>query len=177
MKTAIRIGVLTVVAFFGGLGAWCALAPLDGAVIGTGALAVHGNRKTVQHREGGIVAELRVHDGSRVEKGELLVRLDDTQARAVLTVHQSQLLADEALSARDLAELADADELTFPESLSPDDPVAAAIMQREKIVFRNHRDLLRRQLDVVDQRIAQSRHQEAGARVQLAAATRQLSLA
>ncbi|MBN8907441.1 MAG: HlyD family type I secretion periplasmic adaptor subunit [Rhodospirillales bacterium] len=177
MKVAIRVGVLTVAAFFGGLGAWCATAPLDGAVIGSGALAVHGNRKTVQHREGGIVAELRVHDGTRVEQGELLVRLDDTQIRAALTVHQSQLLADQALSARDMAELSDADEITFPDSLSPDDPVAAAVMQRERIVFRNRRDLLARQLDVIDQRIAQARHQEAGARVQLAAASRQLSLA
>ena len=85
MKSAIRTGVATVLLFFGGLGTWAYLAPLDGAVIGSGTLAVHGNRKTVQHREGGIVAELLVRDGSIVGQGELLVRLDDTQARAVLT--------------------------------------------------------------------------------------------
>src|ERR1700739_1945712 len=58
MKGAIITGVLTVGVFFGGLGTWSMLAPLDSAVVGTGALAVHGSRKTVQHREGGIVAAL-----------------------------------------------------------------------------------------------------------------------
>lgn len=177
MNNAIRLGVLTVVLFFGGLGGWAMLAPLDGAVVGSGALAVHGNRKTVQHREGGIVAELIVQDGSVVAQNQVLIRLDDTQVRAALTVHQSQLLGDQALTARDLAELADADEIAFPASLSSDDPVASMVMNRERIVFRNHRDLLARQFDVIDQRIAQTHHQEAGARMQLTSAGRQLGFA
>jgi len=177
MKNAIRLGVLTVAMFFGGLGAWSMLAPLDGAVIGGGSLAVHGNRKTVQHREGGIVAELLVQDGSVVEQGQLLVRLDDTQARAMFDVHHSQLLADHALSARDLAELADGTAIDFPTDLSPHDAVAEAVMNRERIVFRNHVELLTRQLDVVDQRIVQARSQEAGATRQLESMGRQLALA
>ena len=114
MRAAILTGVVTVGVFFGGLGSWAMLAPLDSAVVGTGALAVHGNRKTVQHREGGIVAALLVQEGGVVEQGQMLVRLDDTQARAVYDVHRSQLLGDEALSARDLAELAGAAAIAFP---------------------------------------------------------------
>lgn len=177
MKNSIRAGVATILLFFGGLGSWAYLAPLDGAVVGGGTLAVHGNRKTVQHREGGIVAELLVRDGSIVEQGQLLVRLDDTQTRAVFTVHQSQLLGDQALSARDLAELADAQEVVFPSELAESDSVAAAVMDRERIVFRNRRDLLRRQLDVIDQRIVQVDHQQDGARMQLTASVRQLGFA
>jgi HlyD family type I secretion membrane fusion protein len=177
MKTAIWIGVLTIFAGFGGLGTWAVMAPLDGAVVGSGALEVHGNRKTVQHREGGIVAELLVQEGSLVDQGQLLVRLDDTQANAVFTVHESQLMGDQALSARVLAELGDAKTVVFPADLSETDPIAAAVMNRERIVFRSRRDLLLRQLDVVDQRIEQSRQQEAGARVQLASGVRQLAMA
>ena len=177
MKTPIRVGVATILFFFGGLGTWAYLAPLDGAVIGSGTLTVHGNRKTVQHREGGIVAELLVRDGSVVAQGQLLVRLDDTQARAVLTVHQSQLLGDLALSARDTAELAEASEIAFPPELSPNDPVAATVMSRERIVFHNHRDLLARQQEVIDQRIVQVIHQQDGARIQLASAIAQLGFA
>jgi HlyD family type I secretion membrane fusion protein len=177
VKNSIRAGVATILLFFGGLGSWAYLAPLDGAVVGGGTLAVHGNRKTVQHREGGIVAELLVRDGSIVEQGQLLVRLDDTQTRAVFTVHQSQLLGDQALSARDLAELADAQEVVFPSELAESDSVAAAVMDRERIVFRNRRDLLRRQLDVIDQRIVQVDHQQDGARMQLTASVRQLGFA
>ncbi len=177
MKTPIRVGVATILLFFGGLGSWAFLTPLDGAVIGSGTLAVHGNRKTVQHREGGIVAELLVRDGSVVEQGQLLVRLDDTQARAVLTVHQSQLSGDLALSARDTAELAEAREIAFPPELSSDDPIAATVMNRERIVFHNHRDLLARQMEVIDQRIVQVVHQQEGARMQLDAAINQLGFA
>jgi HlyD family type I secretion membrane fusion protein len=177
MKNAIRIGVLTVLAFFGGLGTWAYLAPLNGAVVGNGALAVHGNRKTVQHREGGIVADLLVQEGSFVKQNQLLVRLDDTQAKAVFQVHESQLLGDQALTARALAEIADSDTLTFPPELSPKDPVAAAVMNREAIVFRSHRELLRQQLAVLAQRITQAKQQQSGAQVQLESVIRQLHLA
>jgi HlyD family type I secretion membrane fusion protein len=177
VKAAIRVGVLTIGVFFGGLGSWAMLAPLDSAVIGSGVLTVHGNRKTVQHREGGIVDALLVQDGTVVQQGQLLLRLDDTQARAMYQVHRSQLLGDEALTARDLAELAGAGAISFPADLTADDPVAAAVMNREQIVFRNHVDLLARQLDVVDQRIAQARSQRDGATQQLASMTRQFELA
>ena len=177
MKGAIVTGVLTIGVFFGGLGSWAVLAPLDSAVVGTGTLTVHGNRKTVQHREGGIVAELLVQEGGVVEQGQLLVRLDDTQARAVYDVHRSQLLGDQALTARDLAELADATTIDFPSDMKPDDPVATAVMNRERIVFHSQVDLLARQLDVVDQRIVQARSQEDGARQQLASMGRQSTLA
>jgi HlyD family type I secretion membrane fusion protein len=177
MKNAIRLGVVTVLLFFGGIGSWTMLAPLDGAVVGTGSLAVHGNRKTIQHREGGIVAELLVRDGSLVEEDQLLVRLDDTQVRAQFTVHQSQLLADRALIARAVAELGDLPEIVFPADMSLDDPIAASVMDRERILFRSRRDLMRRQLDILDQRIEQTRHQANGARIQVVSAIKQLGFA
>lgn len=181
MKNAIRLGVITVLLFFGGLGSWTMLAPLDGAVVSTGSLTVHGNRKTIQHREGGIVAELLVRDGSPVEEGQLLVRLDDTQVRAQLTVHQSQLLADRALIARVVAELGDLPDILFPADMASDDPavaaVAATVMDRERILFRSRRDLVRRQLDILDQRIEQTRHQANGARIQVVSAIKQLGFA
>ncbi len=177
MTGAIRLGLFTLALFFGGIGSWAAMAPLSGAVIATGTLVVHGNRKTLQHREGGIIAALLVQDGTAVKQGQVLIRLDDTQAMAAYRVHQSQLLADQALSARDLSELGGAGEISFPPELSPDDPIATTVMNRERVVFRAHRDLLARQLQVVDQRIAQAHEQENGARRQLEFAGRQLGLA
>jgi HlyD family type I secretion membrane fusion protein len=177
MNTAIRVGILTVLAFFGGLGTWAMLAPLDGAVVGQGALAVHGNRKTVQHREGGIVAELLVRDGTIVEQGQVVVRLDDTQARASFTVHQAQLLADRALMARCLAELAEAEEVTFPPDLDDAEPMAAQVKERERLMFRSRRDLLARQIEILGQRIEQGQFQAQGIRIQLESTIRQLGFA
>jgi len=161
--------------FFGGIGGWAAWAPLDGAVVGTGALAVHGNSKTVQHKEGGIVAALLVQDGDHVARDQVLIRLDDTQTLAMLRVHQAQLAGDQALIARDMAEIAGAASVDFPATLDPADPVARSVMARERIVFRNHRDLLAQQLRVIDERIAQARQQSAGAEAQHQASMRGLA--
>ena len=177
MKIAIRTGVATLLVFFGGFGSWAALAPLNGAVVGTGRLEVRGNRKTVAHREGGIVASLLVQEGDHVKQGQILIRLDDTQVLANLHVHQASLTADEAESARDLAEITGAGRIDFPQSLSSADPVAASVMSRENSVFRNHRTLLQQEIAVVDQRVAESHQQEEGARAQHEAAQRGLSLA
>ena len=66
--------------FFGGLGGWAAFAPLNGAVVAPAVVKVEGNRKTIQHLDGGIVKELRVKEGDRVEAGQTVIVLDDTQA-------------------------------------------------------------------------------------------------
>ena len=176
MKAAIRTGLATLIVFFGGFGAWAALAPLDGAIVGTGRLEVRGNRKTVAHREGGIVANLMVQEGDHVKQGQILIRLDDTQPLASLHVHQAALAGDIALSARDMAEIDDTQAIAFPTTLSPADPIDASVMSRENSVFRNHRSLLHQELAVVDERIDQSRQQQAGARAQHDAAARGLAL-
>lgn len=177
MKTAIRTGIVTILAFFGGLGTWALVAPLDSAVVGSGSLIIHGNRKTVQHREGGIVAELLVHEGAVVEQGQVLVRLDDTQARASYTVHHAQLLADRALVARCLAELSDAQDIEFLTELDDNEHVATTIRERERLMFRSRRDMLFRQLAIIDKRVEQGGHQSRGVRIQLESAIRQLGFA
>ncbi len=177
MQDAIRIGVVTLLASFGGLGSWAALAPLNGAVVGSGVLAVHGNRKTVQHREGGIVETLSVAEGDHVRLGQILIHLDGTQARASLDVHQAALAGDLALSARDLAEIAGATRIDFPPALAQTDSIAASVMARENTVFHNHRTLLQEQLAVIDQRIVQAHRQADGAQAQYLAAVHGLDLA
>ncbi len=174
---AVDLGLAVVAVAFGGFGTWAAIAPLDGAVVGTGALAVQGSSKTVQHKEGGIVAALLVAEGDRVARDQVLIRLDDTQLGAMLRVHVSQLSADEALCARDTAELTGAAAIAFPAVLNRRDAVDATMMAREQIVFESHRALLAQQLAVIDERIAQTREEKTGALAQHAAALRGLGFA
>ena len=49
-------------------------APLNGAVVGNAVVKVEGNRKSVQHLDGGIVKELRVKEGDKVKAGDVLRR-------------------------------------------------------------------------------------------------------
>ena len=64
-------GVLISVILLGGLGGWAATTHLDGAIVARGQLAVSGNVKQIQHRDGGIVERILVRDGMRVEAGWL----------------------------------------------------------------------------------------------------------
>ncbi|EMS96468.1 RspE-like type I secretion system membrane fusion protein (MFP) [Agrobacterium tumefaciens str. Cherry 2E-2-2] len=73
------------------VGGWAATTDLSGAVIGTGTVVVDGNVKRIQHREGGIVGEIRVRNGTFVAAGDLLIGLDDTVTRASLSIITKQI--------------------------------------------------------------------------------------
>ena len=66
IKQVALAGWLIIAVFFGGIGSWALTAPLNGAVVGNAVVKVDGNRKSVQHLDGGIVKELRVKEGERV---------------------------------------------------------------------------------------------------------------
>ena len=46
---------------------WAFVAPIDAGVTVPGTVSVLGNRKTVQHLEGGIIKELHVNEGDKVK--------------------------------------------------------------------------------------------------------------
>ena len=75
----------------GGFGGWASTTDIAGAVIARGTVVVESSVKKVQHLTGGIVGEILVKEGSQVETGQVLMRLDDTLTRANLGVVQSQL--------------------------------------------------------------------------------------
>jgi len=81
-------------------------APLHGAVVANAIVKVEGNRKSVQHLDGGIIKELRVKEGDRVTAGDVLIVLDDSQARAEFDVLSQQYLVLRATEERLKTELA-----------------------------------------------------------------------
>ena len=87
-----------------GAGGWAATMQLSGAVIAQGQIAVDQQIKAVQHRDGGIVSEIAVREGDQVKEGQVLLRLDDAQTRAELSIVRAQLLELSVRRARLLAE-------------------------------------------------------------------------
>jgi HlyD family secretion protein len=82
-----------------GGGGWAATVPLSGAVIASGTVVVDSYVKNVQHLTGGVVSEILVRNGSKVNAGDVLIRLDPTQTEANLAIvagHLDELLAREA---------------------------------------------------------------------------------
>ena len=81
-KHEIRFGLAVAALFFIGFLGWAAFAPLDAAAFAPGRLVVSGQRQTVQHREGGVVGEILVKEGSQVQRGQVLIRLAGADVRA-----------------------------------------------------------------------------------------------
>ena len=120
-----------------GVGVWAGTMKIAGALIAPGTIVVDSNVKKVQHPTGGVVGEVRVHDGDRVGAGDLLVRLDDTVARANLAIVTKGLTELEARKARLAAERDRTDAITFPDDLvqHSNDPDVAQVLAAERRLF------------------------------------------
>src|SRR6187549_1858932 len=94
-----------------------AIAPLKGAVVANGMVKVEGNRKSVQHLEGGIIKELRVKEGDRVNAGDVVIVLDESQARAEFEVLTQDLIVLRATEERLRAEMAHRPKMILPGDL------------------------------------------------------------
>jgi HlyD family type I secretion membrane fusion protein len=66
----------------GGFLLWAGFAPLSQGIPASGLIVVENSRQIVQHLEGGIVREMLVRDGDRVERGQVLLVLEDTASLA-----------------------------------------------------------------------------------------------
>ena len=63
---------------------WAAFAQVDQITRGTGKVIPSSKAQLVQPAEPSVIAEILVRNGQSVKKGDLLVRLDDTQSSAAL---------------------------------------------------------------------------------------------
>ncbi|GAA0575259.1 HlyD family type I secretion periplasmic adaptor subunit [Caenispirillum bisanense] len=172
-------GLAVVGAFVVGLGGWAATAPLASAVTASGALVVESNRKTVQHLEGGIVADILVRDGDHVRAGQPLLRLDETRARAGVRLLDHQIAALEAQAARLVAERDGAAAVTFPAALAEaavTRPEAAEAMAVQARQFAERRQSMAAQVEILENRIDQLRQQRSGLEIERASVERQLTI-
>ncbi len=112
-----RLGLFFLLLLVGGIGGWAAFASLQGAVIASAQITVKSNLKRVQHLEGGIVSEILVKDGDKVEAGQTVLRLDTTKDLANLASLDANLNEQLARKARLSAERDKKQTITFPEML------------------------------------------------------------
>lgn len=171
-----RVGYTAIAVVFGCLGVWSAVAPLDAAAIAPGRIAVEGDRKPVQHLEGGIVQEILVKDADRVEQGQVLFRLDSTKARATAESLRKQLAAALAQEARLLAESEGG--VTFDDTSLPylaARPDMAEIIADQRRVMAEHSRTLGLQTAQLEARIRQAKEDIAARESRLASQRRQLA--
>ena len=61
------VGLSVVAVLVVGLGGWASTAEISGALIAPGSIVVESSVKKVQHPTGGVVGEVRAHDGDLVK--------------------------------------------------------------------------------------------------------------
>ncbi|WP_431081621.1 HlyD family type I secretion periplasmic adaptor subunit [Pseudomonas thivervalensis] len=157
-----RVGYLMLLVTFGLFGGWAALAPLDSSALAPGVVTVKSYRKTVQHLEGGIVRELRVHDGDLVKSGDVLLVLDNTQARSEMEAMRSQLIAALQLQARLEAERDALPEPLAVPALDPADLRVQEARDSEARIFQARRTSLLGEIGLQEKTIGQIEEQIRG---------------
>jgi len=174
----ITVGLLVMLLFFGVLGGCAAVAPLASAVTASGTLIVAGENKVIQHLDGGIVREILVKNGDKVTAGQVLLKLDDLQARAAVQLVQSQYLSLLAMRARLEAERDGKKSIAFPDALMAASNLADAeqMMLGQQHLFEERKKTLDGQTSVLKQRIEQLKKMISGASVQQQAQDEQLKL-
>lgn len=134
-----------------GCGGWAASAPLNGAVITQGSVKIDQNLKEVQHRDGGIVQAISVRQGDHVEEGQILIRLDDVQTRAELSIIRLQLAENFGRQARLLAERDDLSSVTYSPEIAKLSDEGSRIIEGETRLFagnKANRDSRKEQLEI-----------------------------
>jgi HlyD family type I secretion membrane fusion protein len=169
VKRVAAIGWAIIAVFFGLFGTWAAVAPLKGAVVANAVVKVEGNRKSVQHLEGGIVKELRVKEGDRVAAGDIVIVLDPSQARAEHEVLSQDLIVLRATEERLRAELTHRAEMTIPDDLKAfgDDRYVKEVWDAQVHQMEVRLTALEGQRQVIKEKIAQLEYQIVGLEAQV----------
>ena len=137
IRLHVIVGLSVVALLAGGLGTWASTQEISGALIAPGQIVVESNVKKVQHPTGGVVGELRAHDGDVVKAGDIVVRLDDTVTKASLAIVTKSLDALLARAARLEAEQRGLEGIVFPQELleRSNDPDVYNLMKSEIKLF------------------------------------------
>lgn len=140
----ILAGLAVIILFFGGLAVWALYFPFQGAVIAPGIVKVSGERKTVQHLEGGIIERILIKEGDHVSKGDILITLKGSRISSNVDMINGKLWARQAEAARLRAEAAMKLKIEWPaefEALKSDKEIMETMATGQAIFDSRRRDI------------------------------------
>jgi adhesin transport system membrane fusion protein len=121
--------------------AWAHNSLIDESTRAAGSVIASSRVQVIQSVDGGVLGELRVREGDRVRKGDVLAVFDETRTRAALQETEAKRTSQRATLARLDAELADA-EPTF----APDMMRFPQVVQLQQSLYRDRRRALAAEL-------------------------------
>ncbi len=124
-RTVVSVLAAAVVVFI----VWASLFQIDEVARAGGEVITSSRVQIIQSVDGGVLRDLLVREGDRVEQGQVLARLDQTRFAATVGEIQARLFALRAKVARLRAEVVGRDELTFPDGLVEQAPETTQVEQ------------------------------------------------
>ena len=172
------IGVVLLATFVLGFGYWAGSALIAGAIVTTGSFVATGENKIIQHPDGGVIKEIRVREGDRVEAGQVLIVLDDTTPKAELrrlVLREARL---EAMRYRLQAEAERKTVLAWPPAFAGfvDDPEATAMLEAQYSTFEARRKNVESDVAALQESISALVERIDAGKIQLRNTERQLTL-
>jgi membrane fusion protein, adhesin transport system len=146
-RTARMLLAATMLLLFTGI-VWANFAVLDEVKRGDARVIPSRQIQVIQSLEGGIVDDLLVREGDIVQKGQALVRINDTKFASELGEVKERRSALAARVARLQAELTGQDSVVFPDDLVRSAP---SVVENEKSVFLTHKQKIAQDIDVLAQ--------------------------
>ncbi len=177
-RPAIVFGMAVILFGLGSFGAWASISRLSSAIIGSGVVKVVSESKLVQAANAGTVSTIEVENGDRVAAGDILIRLDDTAAKAALEIVQSNYDLKQATVARLQAERDDTESVIFPKSLVAlaGDPDVADLISAQRQLFESERKALYGQIGLIGEQLRQLAEQIKGLEAQAQAISDRIAI-
>lgn len=172
------VGYLSIFVIVGLFGGWTVLTRINGAVIAPATIIAETNTKRIQHKDGGIVRQILVKDGDRVEPGQDLLILDDTETKSELSILDTLLVEELAKRTRLEAQRDELPELAFPAELEArrSDPAIEKILRGQEKLFAARQAALEGKVSQLTEQIGQVTEQVAGLTAQIQSKERQSEL-
>ncbi|SLM30356.1 Type I secretion membrane fusion protein, HlyD family [Desulfamplus magnetovallimortis] len=155
-------GLFVILLFFGGLGGVAAYLPFSGAVIAPGVVKVSQEKKTVQHLEGGLVQQIFVREGDRVNKGDVLIKLRSSQVTSSVALLKGRLASKQIEAARLEAQRDFRKNMTIPEGVEGNDADIEQWINSEKNLFEKAKTSLESRISSQKARISQLQEKAKG---------------
>jgi HlyD family type I secretion membrane fusion protein len=152
-----------------GLGLWASVSQLATGITAQAEVRADAQRKTLRHKEVGIVKAILVKEGQHVRAGQPLLLFNDVEARAAVSVLQNQYDTLLSQNARFTAEALGKTTLELPAELTARlaDPGVATLVHDQQFLFATRQQLFESQSAVLQQRIQQIETQVVGQQAQV----------
>ncbi len=136
---------------------WAYFAKIDELTRGTGKVIPSKQVQVIQNLEGGIVSEILVDEGVIVDKGQVLLKIDDTSFSSSYAENNLRNMELKAQAMRLKAEASG--KVCKPDKIVQIDETMRPFMEHEKALYALNQKQLSKKLNILKEQINQRKHE------------------